>query len=251
MKRRRFVDSHVHLWDVHLHPRYKRFPKAGDTVLGFTFAAPWREQFLWDEYSETVASYDLVKWVHVSAVNDTANVDQETRWVTQVADEAGTPPYAIVGSIDYRLPSAELEAAFDRQLAHPAFRGLRMLGEIDYGSPGVDQLFRLLTSHNLVFDVASSHVSMDGAARKLARHPELVAVLEHTGLPLTIDDAGLDEWYRRVKPFADLPNVFLKLYGLGSASHNADPDVFRRFYGGAIDLFGPDRCMFGSNFRLT
>src|ERR1700755_3217350 len=104
MTSRRFIDTHVHLWDVHLHPSwYRSFPKAGDNVLGWTMTAPWQEHFLWPEYSASVSTVSLAKWVHVTAVDAAADVEAETVWIDKIAAASGAPPYSIVGSIDPTL----------------------------------------------------------------------------------------------------------------------------------------------------
>jgi predicted TIM-barrel fold metal-dependent hydrolase len=95
--------------------------------------------------------------------------------------------------------------------------------------------------------------------------PELTVVLDHIGSPIGagLNDLGqtvFDDWRRVMLDLARRDNVFVKLGGLGmpisgfSWQTGAGPvdmptfrDDTRRWYLEAIDIFGPDRCMFESN----
>ena len=41
-----------------------------------------------------------------------------------------------------------------------------------------------------------------------------------------------------------------KLSGFGTFVHRVDKDLIRRVIFETVDMFGPDRCMFGSNFPI-
>jgi predicted TIM-barrel fold metal-dependent hydrolase len=95
--------------------------------------------------------------------------------------------------------------------------------------------------------------------------PELTVVLDHIGSPIGagLNDLGKTvfvDWRRAMLDLARRDNVFVKLGGLGmpisrfSWQTGAGPvdmptfrDDTRRWYLEAIDIFGPDRCMFESN----
>lgn len=229
--RRRFIDSHVHLWDVHLHPDwYRSFPKAGDTVLGFEMIRPWQEQFLWEAYSRSVNVADLVKWVHVSAVDDPGDVEAETGWIIESARKCGAPPYAIVGSIDAGLPPVELEASLDRQMVHPSYRGIRFLGQVEYDGALFSGLLAMLAARDLVYDTAAQPRSIEAVTKAVSRHPELTVVLEHTGMPEGAGEDAFATWRQGVAKFAELPNSYCKLSGLLMTLHYPKIDLFRKFF---------------------
>jgi predicted TIM-barrel fold metal-dependent hydrolase len=95
-------------------------------------------------------------------------------------------------------------------------------------------------------------------------------VLDHFGTPLGVGpwadrhDEVFDSWRRDITALAGCPNVVAKLGGLAMPDNGygwhldpaARPDVERfleaqqRWYHAAIDAFGPDRCMFESNFPV-
>jgi L-fuconolactonase len=99
--------------------------------------------------------------------------------------------------------------------------------------------------------------------------PETTIVLNHLGGPLGIGPYARDRaahvatWSRRMAALAACENVFVKLGGLGMIacgfsfdSQPAPPEsealalAWRPYVATALDLFGPDRCMFESNFPV-
>src|SRR5690606_3532201 len=99
--------------------------------------------------------------------------------------------------------------------------------------------------------------------------PETTIILDHFGGPLgTGPYAGrLDEvyevWRRNIGPLAECQNVVAKLGGInmpvngfGWEQRDKPPtseelaSATRRYYMDSIELFGPDRCMFESNFPV-
>ena len=94
-------------------------------------------------------------------------------------------------------------------------------------------------------------------------------ILDHFGSPVAIGvDAGrhdeiFETWRDDIAAIAACPNTVAKLGGLampdnGFGFHTADAPptsdeflaVQRRWYEHAIDCFGPERCMFESNFPV-
>src|SRR3546814_4708631 len=76
-------------------------------------------------------------------------------------------------------------------------------------------------------------------------------------------DAVFAEWRGRIDAIAELPNVTMKLGGINmdvngygwedrpaAPSSQALADATRRWYEHAIQAFGPERCMFESNFPV-
>jgi predicted TIM-barrel fold metal-dependent hydrolase len=99
--------------------------------------------------------------------------------------------------------------------------------------------------------------------------PELQIVLDHIGMPVGIGRyAGrraevFEDWRRGIRELAGCPNVVVKLGGMvmpiaGFGWHGrAVPagseelaQVTGAYYRTVIDAFGPDRCMFESNFPM-
>lgn len=137
----------------------------------------------------------------------------------------------------------------------------QMLAQPDFRE-GLDCLRRL----DLSFDALVFHPQLQdliGAARAL---PDLRIVLNHIGLPLRIgqyagmEDAVFNDWKSSMTELAKCRNVTVKLGGLNmhwlglpfraaeQASSQTLADTWRPFIETCIEAFGPDRCMFESNF---
>jgi predicted TIM-barrel fold metal-dependent hydrolase len=128
---------------------------------------------------------------------------------------------------------------------------------------------RELARRSLVLDVWVFHHQLAEVAALARALPELTLVLDHLGTPL---GAGwyadkraevFAAWRRDLADAAACPNVVVKLGGLnmhfnGFGWHerprppSSDELVAANssYYRAAIDLFGPDRCMFESNFPM-
>jgi len=115
-----------------------------------------------------MSSVDLVKWVHVSALTSPRDSEAESAWIESIAHQSERP-YALVGTMDPLLPLSEMEAALDREISNPAYRGLRFLGGLDYESDRADAVFNMLSSRKLVYDAIGRDSAEDRSKIGLAR----------------------------------------------------------------------------------
>ena len=91
------------------------------------------------------------------------------------------------------------------------------------------------------------------AAHDAARgHPDLRFVIDHAAKPRIADGPRDTEWERAMAPMAALPNVRCKLSGLVTEAgwetwtqEQLEPYITR-----VLDWFGPERCMFGSDWPV-
>jgi L-fuconolactonase len=94
---------------------------------------------------------------------------------------------------------------------------------------------------------------LPSVARAAAALPESTFVLDHLGKPRVAAGAdGLREWRGLVAPVAARPNVVAKLSGLVAEADWATwtPADLRPFVLTAVELFGTDRLMFGSDWPV-
>jgi L-fuconolactonase len=84
------------------------------------------------------------------------------------------------------------------------------------------------------------------------RFPQLVLLVDHLGKP-PLEDGRLDDWERKLRACAEMPNVYAKLSGLNTAVGRADwtADDFSRVAEVALDAFGADRLMWGSDWPIA
>jgi predicted TIM-barrel fold metal-dependent hydrolase len=248
MPRRRFVDPHMHLWDLGQNPWYQ-FPTPGDDW-GLGMKEPFPDRYVLDDYLASLAAADLAKCVHVTAVTGVQDVEAESRWIAEIAKARGLPN-AIVGSVDAARSAAEVEAALDAAMEDASFRGIRLLGGLDYASAQGEAILSALRRRQLIYDaVAQQAGGISALAKALRRHEGLVVVLEHTGWPHALGADAFREWRAEMAELAALPNTCCKLSGLGMVVHSTDLGVFSKYFGACIEMFGPSRCMFASNFPV-
>jgi L-fuconolactonase len=81
--------------------------------------------------------------------------------------------------------------------------------------------------------------------------PDLKLVIDHLAKP-PIAHNEIDEWSRAFKPLATYPNIHCKLSGLVTEA-NWDSwrvDDLRPYVDYALEAFGVDRMMFGSDYPV-
>ncbi len=257
MTKRRIVDAHHHLWELsggYKYPWLQDKP-SGEGMLGDL--APIACDYGAAEYRADAANYDLVKSVHVEAVP--LGSIAEARWLQQSAERTGLPN-AIVGRVELHKPDVEKLMAELR--GYRDIRGVRQIvnwhrnprfsfTDHDFlADPAWLAGLRLLRKYDLSFDLQIYPAQMGEAADLAARNPNTLIVLNHTGMPVDRDEDGLAAWRAGMRRLAAEPNVVVKISGLGMVDHRWNEATIRPFVLGAIDAFGVDRAMFGSNFPV-
>lgn len=221
---------------------------------------------------------------HLRPVGETEWMDSRAK----EASEAGSGSVQIGGIVgDARLSlGRKVRETLDAHLeASALFRGIRDIGvwdaspEIDsmdgvtgpdlYGEPAFREGFSELNRLGLSFDAHQYHTQLSSVAGLARAFPDTTIILDHLGSPLAEgpykgkrEEVYL-EWRRGMADIADCPNIVVKLGGLAMPwcrfewEHEARPptsdqfvEVYARYYHYAIETFGPDRCMFESNFPV-
>jgi L-fuconolactonase len=190
---------------------------------------------------------------------------------------------AIVGAADLRLGAAVDEVLEAMTVAGGGrFRGVRNAANWDadasvntgtrpFAPPGLllDEGLRAgircLAARGLVFDAFQYHTQMPDFCNLADAVPEATLVLNHCGGLLGIGPYAkaqtYEVWKARITEAARRPNVMVKLGGLASPrsgfgfNRRAVPataaelaSTWRPYIEPCIELFGPGRCMFESNF---
>ena len=166
-----------------------------------------------------------------------------------------------------RFRGVRFSAAWDADPVIGNSHGVTGLGL--YREPKVVEGLRRLAALGLSLDAWCFHPQLADVTALARAVPEATIVLNHVGGPLGYGPyAGrTDEVYAVWKPamaeLATCPNVFVKLGGqvmrLGAFPYPAaEPpptsermaEHWRPWVGTSIELFGPDRCLFESNFPV-
>lgn len=256
----RIVDCHHHFWDLEKHfypwlsPRPLPPAMAGDCL-------PIAKSYGVEQLLADTAGLNLAKSVHVEAGFDyAASPLIETAWLQGLADASGFPQ-AIVAKASLQDP--EVESVLAAQREHANVRGIRHMVSwhevpqntfIDRPDLLTDSQwlagFALLKKYDLSFDLQVYPPQMADAAALAAKHPDTAIALCHTGMPLDRDPESLELWRRGMAALAEQPNVTVKISGLGMFEHGWTAESIRPYVLHAIECFGTERCMFGSNFPV-
>lgn len=247
-----FTDAHVHFWDHALpgmrwrflepdfdHPRLK-----GTQQLDAPRFGP-------DELLAEAGQERPAKVVHIQcALLPAPTPTQETEWLESLAD-AGGYPQAIVAGCRLREPDAG--AVLAANAAYPRFRGVRDLSVMSAVAPAdVRGAFDAAAEHDASVELMLPLEHYDSVVRLAEHWPTVTIVLGHAGQPLERDTEYVARWLGALAALAEAaPNVVLKLSAIASS---ADPtwtvDSLRPVVLRAIEAFGPERCMFASNWPI-
>jgi L-fuconolactonase len=192
----------------------------------------------------------------------------------------------IIGTVDPRIGDATADV-LDAQIAAGGgrFRGIRR-GAFWHASPAIQNHrtnppeglllrddfragFKHLAPRKLSFEVWCAHTQLPDATSLARAFPDTTIVLDHFGGPIGMGPyAGKQEevfaaWKTQIDDLARCQNVVAKLGGLnmevngyGWEDRPAPPtsselaQATRRYFEHTIERFGPQRCMFESNFPV-
>lgn len=247
------VDGHVHYWDPARLEWYQHLaPEVTLDYLGGDISG-MKLRYHYDTYQQDSTGWQVDGMVHVSATTNGRAYLAETAWLTEVAAEQKTP-MVLIGAIDPALATAEMEADLDEQMRSPLFRGVRVLEGLDYDSQQANSLLRALSERGLIFDLVTHPGEMAQAATALARFPEAVYVVEHTGWPWpdrAHDPDYFALWREGMGALSKVgDNVHCKLSGLPMTLHDIQAEQMRPWIEHCLEVFGPSRCLIGSNFPV-
>lgn len=212
----------------------------------------------------------------------------ETRTIAKMAQQNGEGKARLSGIVAHAdLRDPDLAALLDAHVdaGQGLVKGIRHAGAYDpepqhlaipgRGSPGLyrDPQFRrglaVLGDRGLTYDTWHYHHQAADFLDMVKAVPGTRIVLDHMGTPLGVGrfagqrDQIFDHWQRDMEALAASPNVYAKLGGLSMPDNgwgwhlNDRPptsDEFvaaqGRYFHHMIELFGPERCMFESNFPV-
>jgi predicted TIM-barrel fold metal-dependent hydrolase len=253
------VDPHQHFWDL----SRNYYPWLCDPKpVHFRYGdySSLKRNYLPPDYLRDVAGLNIVKTVHEDALWDPSDPAGEPRWLEQVAQEYGYP-HACVGTALFAR--ADIERVLAGHAKSKLTRGVRnfpaaaaKLSEAKRGAPGSmdDPKWRrgyaLLGKHGFSFDVQTPWWHFDALSELARDFPATQIVIVHTGLPHDRSEEALEDWRAALEVAAAQPNIAIKISGLGRPglpwTLTANGPIIRD----TINIFGPERCMFASNFPV-
>jgi predicted TIM-barrel fold metal-dependent hydrolase len=112
------------------------------------------------------------------------------------------------------------------------------------------QGYALLAPLGLHYELQTPFWHLHEAVRVATDFPDTRIVINHAGMPSDRSEEGLRAWRTALAAVAAQPNVAIKISGIGEAGYRWRPDANRHIVREVIELFGVDRCMFGSNYPV-
>jgi L-fuconolactonase len=229
-------------------------------------------------YNDSLVGYRTSGPEHLRVVGEVEQVEKVVRDYANRGGKIAGLCAGIVGTADMTMGSA-IEEVLDEFVAiSPRFRGIRHMTAFaeelpNWGSdtgqvmlrPSFKEGLAALARRKLTFDAWLFQDQLLELVEIANAMPDLPIILNHMGGPRgtgryqdRLEDA-LADWSSGLKAVAACRNVAIKLGGMNivttgmippggpAASSQAAAALHRRHMLTAIDLFGPDRCMFESN----
>jgi len=231
------IDAHVHYWRV----------DRGDYGW-LTPDQPIFRDFLPPDAAPLFDAAGIDGIVLVQA----AATEAETRFMLSLG-EADLRVRGVVGWIDMMAPDAPDRLA---DLArNPLLRGIRpMWQDIAEDAwllrPEQDAAYRAIVELGLTFDALARVRHLAHLPRLIERHPELPVVIDHAAKP-DIAAGHHAEWRAGMAALASFPHLRCKLSGLVTeAAAGAPLDAIRPYAETLLELFGPQRLIFGSDWPV-
>jgi predicted TIM-barrel fold metal-dependent hydrolase len=245
-----FTDTHVHFHDLRARGLRYSWLEPGnepDDVLG-DYSAIRSERYWADDFIAETRFQNVCRVVHVQAAIGIADPVEETRWLQEFHDRLGVP-HAAIAYADLTDPHLEDVLAGHRRF--PILRGIRDLRYDGYLQDERWQAgFRRLGELGLICcdDPAVEQYTL--AAALAERNPHTVLCIDHAGYPLRRDHDYLAEWHAGLRHLARAENIVMKISGLGQTDHNWTIASLRPLVLDCIEIFGVERCFFGTNWPV-
>ena len=254
------IDAHHHFWDLdrNYHPWLCDDPPVEGRHGDYRAI---RRNYLVEDFRRDWDGLRVVGSVYVEAEWDPSDPAGETAWAESVADESGFPTVIVAQAW---LRRGDVEEVLAAQAAFGRVRGVREKPVVathpnevvphapgSMSDPAWQAGYARLESLGLSFDLQAPFWHLPEARALAERFPGVTIILDHCGLPNIRTAEGLAAWRKCMHTLAEAPNTAVKISGLGEPqlpkwSVRTHRDVVLE----TIDIFGVDRCMFGSNYPV-
>jgi L-fuconolactonase len=178
---------------------------------------------------------------------------EETRWLLELA--ASWPQIlGVVGWVDLRSPDLRSQLQGFRE--NPKLVGIRHIVQSESDDrfllqPDFLRGISTLEEFDLAYDILIYPKHLPVAAEFLRHFPRQRFVLDHLAKPL-IKSGSVQPWEAGMRELARFPNVLCKLSGMVTEAdwRNWKPEQMTPYLDIALDCFGPERLMIGSDWPV-
>jgi predicted TIM-barrel fold metal-dependent hydrolase len=255
------LDCHQHFYDAGRfhYPVFATRSEGFEALVGDYSALP--RIYLPDDYARDTSALNVVGTVWAEFIS--TDPVGETRWAQDLANTTGRPD-GIIALVDFSNP--DLPGTLDAYAStnrihcvrqhlgwHPANPLLRYATAPRLMS---DAAWRrglaALRGRNLICEIEIFAPQLPELASLATAFPDIQFVLPVLGWPLDLTSEGQAAWRRGMTLVGACPNVAVKIFGLECifGIHWTVAQV-RPWILQAIEVFGPDRCMFASHMPIS
>jgi predicted TIM-barrel fold metal-dependent hydrolase len=223
---------------------------------------PIRRDYPIEEYLADLAGTGVVASVYCQTNWPAKGELAEVEWVDAEARKSGDVLQGMTAYCNLLSDDAPAMLAAEAK-ASRLVRGVRMQlhwheNPLYRFAPRPDlmneKLFRKnlakLQDYGWLFELQVFASQMKDAARLIGDFPQIDFVLLHAGMPEDLSTAGRAAWRDGMQGLAQMPNLYVKLSGLGTFIHRVDQAHIADIALPTIEMFGAGRCVFGSNFPI-
>lgn len=233
------IDAHQHFWDLD-RLTYPWIPPAPSRL---------RRNFLPEDLRPILARNHFDGSVAVQA----ATVAEEASWLLELSEQHAFI-LGVVAWVD--LTDERVGDRLEKLQRHPKFKGTRhpVQDESDERwllQEDVIRGLKELERRRIPYDLLLRPRHLGIVPELVDRVPELPLVLDHLGKP-NIAEGVFEPWARDMERIAALPHVHVKLSGMITEArpNQWTAEDLRPYVEFVLKRFGPDRCMFGSDWPV-
>jgi len=234
------IDSHQHYWN----------PARGDydwmPMDNPILARPYAPSDL----SPHLAANNISQTVLVQA----AATLEETEYMLGIADATNSVA-GVVGWINFEDPAQARH--LERLAQHPKFLGVRpMIQDIPDDAwmlrEDVQWAYEAIVEQDLTFDALGFPRHLENFLALLKTHSKMRVVIDHCMKPQirTHNEASFAHWAAGVTRLAEETTAFCKFSGLVTESDGWSLEALRPYADHLLEVFGPDRLMWGSDWPV-
>lgn len=253
----RIIDAHHHLWDLDT-INHTWLSEKGVTRF-FGDPTPIQKNYHVPDFKSDHGALPIVGSVHIQCGVALEHNVKETEFIQSQSDRYGLAN-AIVAYCN--LTDGSAQAELDEQERFKNLRGIRQIVGRDAAedakngtnalleNPAFNDGLKTLIGRKLSFDLQLTPPLLLAAAKLFKSLEDLPIAICHAASPQDFSREGLRDWEAGLKSFAEHGNMICKISGLGMFDQNWTVDSLRERVLRTIDVFGPSRIAFGSNFPV-
>ncbi|MDC0478802.1 amidohydrolase family protein [Flavobacteriaceae bacterium] len=232
------IDSHQHFW---------KFDPVRDSWIDSSMQKIARD-FLPQDLKPLLSQSQMEGCVAVQADQS----ETETQFLLDLAGK-NTFIKGVVGWVDLRAD--DLSERLDFFSKNSLFKGVRHILQAEKEGFMMQDSFlrgiRQLKDFNLTYDLLVFPHQLEEAIALVKKNPDQLFVLDHLAKPY-IKDQKIEDWAKHIKVMAKHKNVYCKLSGMVTEAdwNHWRAQDFEKYLSVALETFGSDRLMFGSDWPV-